>query len=173
MSTAIKVATATFTRPANTTAYTAGDVVSNSITATTLMKFLNAARFNGQGAYLTKARLWTDKKTETAQYRLYLFAFSESDATTPVSVPVDNAPMTSIYANAALSLGYIDFPAVKDDADTSNSTAAYAEVAPSLLGFKCAGADDSIYGVLVNQTGTTPASAQNFFVALTFDRDTA
>lgn len=169
MSTAISKQSASFTRPANTTAYTAGDVVSNSTVASTLMKFNAAARFNGQGGYITKVRLFTDRKANVSQYRLYLFRTSEAS----VSVPVDNLPMTTIYADFLNRIGYIDLPAVKDDADTTNSTGAYAESSITPFAFKCAPDDDSVYGLLVDQTGQTPASGQAFMVELVFDRDTA
>lgn len=157
---------ATFARPNNGTAYTAGDVVSNSTVTTVLMAFANAARKVGGSGRIVKARLLTDLKTHAAQMRLYLFTVAE----TGVSVPVDNLPMTTIYADRAKRLGYIDFPITKDDADAANSTGAYAE-AEVLLDFVAAVADTVIYGLLVDQTGVASAALQNFYVELTINRD--
>src|SRR5687768_7285843 len=45
--------TVEFTRPSNTTAYTAGDVVSNSTSATTPLDFANLARVASGTGYIT------------------------------------------------------------------------------------------------------------------------
>ncbi len=171
--------TASFTRPANTTAYTAGDVVSNSATTTVLMTFGNVA---GQGdsdkgvtsnpggsALLVKGLLYTDLKTETAQYNLTLYTVVAGDGTgNTVIIPADNAPDATYYANAAYDLGTISFPAVSEAADTTNSTGAKGLWTGTPLPVLTLAPDVAIYGKLVNMTGTTPASGQNFTVKLTF-----
>lgn len=177
-------ATAEFTRPANTTAYTAGDVVSNDATTTTLMTFTGLVSQRGGSGYIVKAKLQTDKKDETAQYRLILYSVSTVASVTgapTVSVPGDNAPDTTIYANRLYRVGHIDFPACTAGADTSNNTGAIAQWTGAPLSFRCyqgnAGAapnapgDNALYGKLVNMTGTTPASGQNFSVTLQADQN--
>lgn len=160
-------ATATFARANNATPYTIGDVVSNSVAATTLMQFAAAGRAVGKGGYITKARLYSDKKDWVSQMRLYLFTVAAAG----VAVPVDNLPMTTIYADIAKRVGYIDFPVTKDDADAANSTGCYAEIPLATpLAYLCDAADTALYGVLVDETGATPAGLQNFSVSLFFDR---
>jgi len=156
-----------FTRPSNTTAYTAGDIVSNSTTATALMVFANAGRANGKGGYITKARLDTSKKDWASAMRLWLYTKSEAN----VTIQVDNLPKATTYANADLAVGFIDFPVTADEADTTNSTGAHAFQPLNVpLAYLCDTADTALYGVLTDQTGATPASAQTFRVYLTFDR---
>lgn len=158
-----------FTRPADTTAYTAGDVVSNSTSATTLLAFgddtvpSGVTDEKGGSALLLGAQLFTDNKGETAQYDLVLYRRSEAS----VSVPADNAPDTTIYADRLDVVGVISFPAAAAAADSTNSTGASAEWTGTAIGVVTYAGDKKLYGKLVNQTGTTPASGQNFSVRLT------
>jgi hypothetical protein len=171
----VKALTASFTRQANTTAYSAGQVVSDGAT-THLMKFANAARevgYNaGTGGYITKVRIDTDKKAWASQMRLYLYNKPE----TGVTIPADGASMVTYYADRAAALGYIDLPTTTNDDTGTNSTGAFAEyVLPAPFAYEVSSTtqpnqDDAIYGVLVDKTGQTPASGQNFTVTLTVHR---
>lgn len=176
--------TAEFTRPANATAYTAGDVVSNSTSATTLIKFSSIVGAAGGSGYIVKAKIETDLKTEVAQYRLILYAVPEtarSVGSPTVTPPLDNAADTVLYVDRTYRIGYIDFPACSSGADTTNNTAAQAQWTGSPLAFRCyqgtPGAspndapDNAIYGKLINMTGTTPASGQKFSLTLSADQN--
>lgn len=156
--------TAEFTRPSDTTAYTAGDIVSNSTTASTMMQF-TLARVAGGSGIITSVRLMTDKKTETAAYRLHLYNVSEGTAT----VAVDNAQNTLLYANRTFRIGHVDLIAMVSGADTTNSTGSRTALYPVNLPFVCANGDTKIYGLLENLTGTTPASGQKFSCTITAD----
>jgi hypothetical protein len=156
-----------FTRPADTTAYAALDAVSDSTSAPTVLTFANLARVNGGSGYITKARLFTDQKTNVARFRLHLFH------TAPTAIN-DNSPYTLLYANRANRIGHIDFPACATE-DPTNSTAASARVVPdgvSLpLAFKCADGAKTIYGLLETLDAFTPASGQKFWIELTADNN--
>jgi hypothetical protein len=173
-----------FTRAANTTAYTAGDVVSNDPTTTVLLRFRRCARTPGGSGAIIKARFTTDNKADTGAYRLILY--TRSTVTTPaVTVAGDNLGDKLIYADRDYIVGQLDFPAATSGADTSNSTGASAlwtggigssTVAGGVLPFKCydpgAGADNSgadvdLYGKLVAIGTPTPASSQKYSVELT------
>lgn len=153
------------TRPADTTAYTAKDAVSNSTSSPALLTFADFARVNGGSGLIVRARLFTDQKTNTAQFRLHLFH------TAPTAIN-DNSPYTLLYANAANRIGSIDFPAMATE-DATNSTAASA-MRPSFEGayptpnllFKCASDSRAIYGMLETISAFTPASGQKFYVQL-------
>ena len=94
-----------FTRPADTTAYTAGDAMGNSTSSALIMDFANSARVSGGTGIITKARLVKSSNTTTnAAFRLWLFASSPTGAN-------DNAAFALTYASASSRLGYIDFPA--------------------------------------------------------------
>jgi hypothetical protein len=164
------------TRTADTNAYTAGDVVSNATGGTTAMVFGALPAGGGQGAprpadsvggsgYITRAQLITDQIANVAQFRLYLFTKSQASLT----LPGDNAPMTTLYVDHDNLIGYIDFPALAVEAGTA--TGAYAQVNDLRLPFVCAANDQRIYGVLVTKTAFTPASAQKFKVKLLFDQN--
>src|SRR5580692_2188297 len=64
-----------FTRPANTTAYTAGDAVNNSTSAPVIMTFSNCARFNGGTLRLSTAILNSSNAPPATppNFTLYLF----------------------------------------------------------------------------------------------------
>jgi hypothetical protein len=153
------------TRPADTTAYTAKDVVSDSTSAPTVLTFANFARVNAGSGIIVRARLMTDQKTNTAQFRLHLFH------TAPTATN-DNSPYLLLYSNAANRIGMIDFPAMTSE-DSTNSTAA-ATMRPSSDGgfgppnlwYQAAAASRAIYGVLEAVTAFTPASGQKFYIEL-------
>lgn len=151
-----------FVRPANTTAYTAGDVVSQSATATGLLTF-PVARSKGGGGYIVKALLETNLKTFLSQMRLYLFTVREPT----ISVVGDNVAQTILWVNASYRLGYVEFPTLVSGAG-SGSTAATAMFTGNVP-FRCAEGDDAIYGYLVDNTGSTPASSQVFGLQLEAD----
>lgn len=158
----VRFVNATFARPADTTAYTAKDVVSNNATTTTMLQFSNAARVNGGGGYILKAQLMTDQSTCTARFRLWLYQLPS--ASLPTAVPADNATFPLKWANRAKRIGYIDFVALSTEG--TGSDAASALSTDVRLAFGCDAADSAIYGLLEALDAFTPASGQNFYVDL-------
>lgn len=154
-----------FTRPADTTAYAAKDVVCNSTSAPTVITFANFARINNGTGIIVKARLMTDQITNTSTFRLHLFH------TSPNAIN-DNSPYLMLYGNATNRIGMIDFPAMATE-DGTNSTAAAASrpssdgsfSTPNLY-FQAASASRALYGILETTTAFTPASGQKFYVEL-------
>ena len=162
-----------FARLNNTTAYTAGDVVSGSASASdTLMKFPLALNPGG-GGYIVKAMLDTNLKTFLSQMRLYLFTVPAGPQNIGVQVQADNAAQQILQLNTQFQIGFIDFPLLVSGASAS-STSATAMFTGSTQ-FRCfqgtaqLPADDTIYGYLVDNTGSTPAANQLFTVALEAD----
>lgn len=156
------LSTATFTRPSDTTAYTAKDVVSTGAGA--LLTFANVVAVAGGSGVIIKARLMTDQSTNTASYRLHLFH------TAPTAI-ADNSPYTLLYSHAGNRVGMIDFPACATEGTGSTAAASMRPSSdgnslPPNLAFKCAAASTTLYGILETLTAFTPASAQNFFVEL-------
>jgi len=152
----------TFTRPADTTAYAALDNVANSTSAPTILTFTNIARINAGSGYIVKAKVITDQSTNTARFRLHLFH------TAPTAIN-DNAAYTTLWANNANKIGWIDFDAAGTEG--TGSTAAESLNTSVRLKYICAAASRTIYGVLETRDAFTPASAQNFFVELTSEVD--
>lgn len=151
----------TFSRPNNTTAYTAGDVVSDSAGTFTPSLIFPVASVAGGGGYVVKAQLETNSKTFLSQMRLYLFSAPT------VLVAGDNVAGTMLYANMPYRVGYLDFPTLATGTG-AGSTSSYA-VWTGNLGFLCKEGDSQLYGYLVDNTGSTPVAFQNFSVMLLAD----
>ena len=162
----IIVAAQPLVRPANTTPYVAGQVVSNSTSATTPIAF-PVARAGGGSGYIVKARLviqGTPATFNALTFWLWLYTLST------VTVAVDGAGMTSLWTNRASKVDVIPFYATDYEAG-SGSDSVYSIRDDLRIPFVCAGADTNLYGVLETKTGFTPTSAQNFFIELTSDQN--
>jgi hypothetical protein len=123
-------------------------------------------RVTGGTSYIVKARLMTDQKTCAARFRLHLYR----SAPTAVN---DNAPYPILYANNAIRIGSITFPALGTE-DPTNSTAAYAICVPgdgSNLPLEASSASQTVYGLLETLDAFTPAAAQKFYIGLSFDQN--
>lgn len=152
--------TVEFTRPANTDAYTAGDVVSNSTSATTLMRLQDLLPARGAMGYVVFARLETDKKSITPRFRIHLFRNSGP------TVAADNAAHKELYADESKRCGHVDLVAMTTATDTSGSDMSSAEDMELRTPLKSAGgaSDDNrdLYAMLEALDAFTPASGQKF-----------
>jgi hypothetical protein len=149
-----------FTRPADTTAYTSGDVVSNSTSSTTVITFsgniLNEAFVTGKSLVIKDAQLTkSTNSTTNASFRLYLY-------TSAVTVAADNAAFNLVYSNKHLRVGFIDFTLTTGGAGTSDCAEAF--VTDANINAKLLGAN--LIGVLVAQGAYTPGNAEKFYVKL-------
>lgn len=161
----LKTVSVEFIRPADTTpAYTAGDAVSNSTTATTLMAF-DIARVAGGSGYITKIRLSTNLKSISPRFRLHFF--NAADPT----IAADNAPYKEVYADNAKRLGWYDLPAMTTAADTTNSDCSRAVDMTARIPYICAAGSTVIYAGLETLDGFTQASAQKFNLTLNADNN--
>lgn len=155
-----------FTRPSDTNAYGANDVVSNSTSATTLQELANIATSEGGSGYIVGARLSTDKKSITPRMRVHLF-----NASNP-TVSADNANHQDKYADHEKRLGYVDLPAMTTAADTSNSDMSRSfDLSTLRHAFKCAAGTSSIYYSLETLDAFSPASGQKFKLTLLVEAD--
>lgn len=147
-----------FTRPANATAYTAGDVVSNDAATTVPMNFASFARVTGGAGYIVGARLITDKKSITPRIRVHLF--NAADPT----LAADNVAWKELYAEEAKRIGQFDLPAMTTGTDATGSTMSRAEDLTLRLPFIAV--SRSVYAVLEALDGFTPASGEKFTLTL-------
>lgn len=156
-----------FTRPANTDAYTAGDVVSNSTSASTLLEFANFFRPNSdgliRGGYIIAARLTTNKKSISPRFRVHLF-----NASNPTR-SADNAAHQEKYADISKRLGYFDLDAMLTPADTTNSDMSRAINMYLRVPVRPASGSRSLFVLLETLDGFTPDSGQKFMLTLTGD----
>jgi hypothetical protein len=150
-----KKVTAEFTRPANTNAYAANDVVSNSTSAPALLEF-DVGRIVGGTGDILQFKIETNDVTDTSRYVLHLF-------NAPVSVINDNSQMLARYADRAARVGSIYFDGLKTAG--SGSDASWQEN-DRVLSFICTSADTKLYGILETLTARTPGSAKSFSISL-------
>lgn len=166
-------AVASFTRPANTTAYAAEDAVADSDSAPTYLTFksLGAVGEHPSGINrILRGKIMTDQATNVTPFRLHLFREP------PTTIPLDNAAMTQpLWAEREKYIGAVDFAAM--NAEGTGATAAYAESISPPLDFvqqqitqasQGGGhADRNVYGLLEALIAFTPASGQLFHIELT------
>ena len=150
---------ATITRPADTTAYTAGDAVANSTSAPTTLTFASVARANGGSGVILGAQLIDDSAPATVgQFVLYLFSASP----TPTN---DNSALSVSDADALNLVGIIPFTTSKGlTACTVYAPFALGDASP--FGFTCDAASSSLFGLLQAANGYTPASAGVLTISL-------
>lgn len=152
------VAAAEFTRPANTTAYAAGDVVSNSASATVPMLFAGVGSQLGGSGVIRRVRVFTDQAAMTAGLKLWLY----NDAT--FTVAADNAAFVNEWDDRGKFVGSVDCATL-----TAGSEFAYAEASPDLE-FVCGAGSADLWGFLTSDGTPTPASGQKYRVELVVER---
>jgi len=151
------------TRPSNTTAYAAGDVIS-AVTTNDHFTFAGAVR-NGTkskqlgGAFVT-ARLHSSSAVATSlDAELYLFSADIAEvADNSAFAPTDDEMLTCI--------GVIDFPTADWKFGTLNS---FCQVTNLGIAFKAA--TTTIYGQLVARNAYVPTSAEVFTIELIISQD--
>jgi len=160
------VVTVQKTRPADTTAYSAGDVVSESTSAGTTWTFPAVVHTNGGGGRITRAAVVDDDTGHSNQLSLLLFTV------TPTSALDDNGANTGpLDADSDNFIGSIDFDAMKDFGTGQSFATASVGNSKLPLAFKCEEGDKAIYGILIAVDALTPTSAEKFRVILHIEQD--
>lgn len=146
-----------FARPADTTAYAAGDAV--GITAGSVLTFQNATLINsGSGKIKSVLVAKSAASITNASFRLYLYN------TAPTAI-ADNSAWTVLYADREKLIGYVDVTMVGPASGAGAVGFANVDIP-----FQAAAGSKAIYGVLVATAAYTPASAETFAVSLTVER---
>lgn len=158
----VQAASATITRPGDTTAYTSGDLVANSTTAGSVnaLQFITLARVSGGGGEITGVTIQKSTNVVTSvALRVHLF----TTIPTFVTNGDNTAISTVVVALAKGYLGYVDvstFVAFSDVAwgsgapDNSRGSIAFAATA------------QIIYGIVEARGAFTPGNAEVFTVSL-------
>jgi len=157
---------ASYTRPADTTAYATGDVVCNSTTAPVVLTFTGMARANAGTGRIVGARLISDSAAGTkGDFELHLFDLST------VTIQNDNAAWAPTDAHMLNEVGPIAFGSAPY-VGSGNEIYRLSEGAGGLpLAFKCAAADANLYGILVVRSAYTPANAGVITIELEVEQD--
>lgn len=167
--------TATFNRPADTTAYTAKDLVANSTTAGSVaaLTWSNVCKSAALGGYVTGLRLSKNNDNETnAVFRVHLFT-ENPVATAPAGG--DNALIDVDVAAIEGYIGYfdVDFSAA-DNPDifgaALNATFGSPMLSKGALPFHGDG-QTSLYGLIEAKGAYTPASGETFVCDIWVSQD--
>jgi len=159
------VSMASFNRPADTTAYTAGDVVTDTTGGARALQFPNC----GRGGLILNTQLVV-AHTATADFDLLMF---ESEPTNHV----DNAALALVAADQPKLLGVFRFVNgtkinVGTNLELYRATSAGTDQALPPCAYTTAGAAGGVlYGLLVVRTGYTPLSANKFTIRLGLQRN--
>lgn len=142
------------TRLYNATAYTANDVVTDSLSKVFI--FNDVVTTKGFGGIINTAILTADSTTVTTNGNFKLLLFTDS-----VVTAADNAAWaTSNYYNNRL-IGEVDF------ALTNNGTAQnYSIMTGNLVTFQTAPKHKKLYGILLAKAAYTPARGQKIIIKL-------
>jgi hypothetical protein len=159
------VVAASFTRPADTTAYAVGDLVANSTTAGGVAPLsLAAARVNAGTGLVRRVRLSTSHTglAGNEQFRVHLFK------TAPTCANGDNGAF-SVNGIAAVHLGFADVTLDRVFSDGSKGVGVPASGSDIL--FDAGAGSQNIYALIEARGAYTPASGESFTLALEVLRD--
>lgn len=147
-------ASATFTRPADTTPYGQYDAVSNSTSAPTIMTFADVGSVVGEDVSITEAIVISSAAAALPNFRLWLLNAS-------VAATNDNSKLDISDANSTKVVAIIK---IEDAYQTnSNSRAESANLAKQV---GLASDSKTLYGLLQTDEAYTPASGEVFTVIL-------
>jgi hypothetical protein len=162
-----KTVSQSVTRPADTTAYAAGDVI--DLAAGAGLTFAAVARSANNTGYITDAIL-IDSANQATKASVECWLFNAALAV----YDNDNAAFTPTDADLANLIGMLQFTtAFAGDATSgAGGNAVYMADRTYLpLVYQCAGGVDDLYGVLVVRNAYTPVSAGIFTVILKTDQN--
>lgn len=159
------IPSASFSRPADTTAYALGDLVANSTTAGSVVPMsLTVARVNAGTGQILRARLSKSGTSVTnASFRVHLFK------TAPATVTNGDNGAFSVSGVAAGYLGFADITTDQAFTDGCSGRAIPYTGAPIL--FQSGAAVQTIYALIEARGAYTPVSAETFTVELEVVQD--
>jgi hypothetical protein len=153
------------TRPADTTAYAAGDVVNESTSAGTVWTFAAMGRYNAGTGRIVGARLVSDADVATeGDFELWLFSSS-------VATVNDNAAWAPTDAEMRNLVGTIAFGSTPK-VGSGNVAYQVQEGSGGLpIRYKCGAGLTDLYGVLVVRNAYSPASGGRLDIYLDIKQD--
>lgn len=150
------------TRPADTSAYVAGDAITTATSSASGYTFSNCARVNaGTGTIVDAQLILSDPNATLCNFQLFLFS-------TAPAITNDNAAFAPSDTEIIELECVLNFN-TGDYAETSNNRVYHMTNPPRF--FKCASGSKTLTGILVTRTGFTPTSASTFRVKLDIVQD--
>lgn len=161
---AINVVTSqTITRPADTTAYAAGDLIANSTTAGSVTPFrFYIPRGLGKNLVIKGAKIVKSDQTDVANSAIDIWVFTSS----PTVANGDNGALSADLVTA----GYIGQVSVGAMLAGTDDAIGVVSLADSAWLYNYLGAADSLYGLLEATAAYSPANAETFAVSLIIDQ---
>lgn len=170
------------TRPADTVAYTSGDVYADSTSAATVITFAGAGRANGGGGLIRTATLVLSQNGATKpEFELWLW-YGNTAPTTPNDNVAWAPTDANLYAADTRLLGIITFAVangvVGDPAAGGNfvyfgtlgkSTTIFNLNMPYMTGNAVSPNKADLYGIMVLRNAPTPVSAETIAITLGID----
>ena len=157
----MRVLSANFTRPADTTAYASGDLVANSTTAASVaaMQFSKATDWEGGQFYIRKVRIKKSAVGVTnCALRLHLYS------TNPCTTAPTNGDNGAWVTKIAGYIGAFDVTVDKVFSDGAQGVGVPTTGVES--SGQCDAGSQILYGLLEARGAYTPASAEVFTVEL-------
>lgn len=149
-------------------AYTAGDVLSETDTASagTAWTFAAIARENGASGYITKVHAISE--TTAIVPRLVVFFFTA----TPTCELDDNAANTALlHTDLANYVGKVDLPAMEDIGTGDSEAVATPSTTGSLpLSFTCAAGADDLIAVVATRDAFTQTATDDLVLRVTVEQ---
>lgn len=151
-----------FSRPADSTQYAAGDAVTDSTSAPTPLEWEVGRVRGGTGIIVSAILLMSSAQATKLDAHLWLFSAT-------LVPPVDNGACDLSDAEALTFLGVIDFgvvpEAITNPTVGAGGNCCFIQRALDLV-FECAAGSKKLYGFLVAQNTYTPVSAETLAVSL-------
>lgn len=159
-----RIVYASFTRPNDIVAYTAGDVVADSTTQADVIIFPGCGRGNGGSGILQSVGLLVGASA-TTQLDADLFIFNVA----PTGYGNDNTTFTPSLAALQARVACVQLPVA--NVRSGNLTAGITgntvnEALNIAVPYKCADNDSSLYGVLIARNAYTPVALTPFYFRL-------
>lgn len=157
---------ANFTRPNDTTAYAAGDAVTNSTSAPTAITFTECGQVKGGSGIILRAQMFDSANQSTkGQFELWLFDTSP----TPDN---DNAAFTPTDAENRTLVGIFSFNTAKvGDATAGGGGNCVYEADERNIPFKCAHGAANLFGLVKASSAYTPVAQERFDFRLNIAQD--
>lgn len=155
-----------YTRPSNTTAYTAGIKVAINESLPKNLIFTNAARVNGGSGYIVAAKLCVSG-TNLANLACRLWLYNAA----PIAL-ADMAAFPLLESSFASRIGYVDFSSFVNGGTGSDCIESVGSISQSLP-FTTAPDSQNLFGALmfVGSSGYTPSSAQRFRLSINVEQN--
>ena len=155
--------TATFTRPADTNTYAAGDAVSNSTTVATPMSFTGAARMGSGGGFIKNVILASSSNpTLKGQFELWVCR-----ATIAAASINDNAAAALTDAESLTVIDVVPLVVTYVGNAGADGAGNCLYIAKNVdIPYDCASGSSTLYNFLITRNAYVPISAEVFQVAL-------